>query len=351
MKIQSYLLYLDLRYKSPKQRIRKTARGYGSIFTNVPMQSNNEFATNANENEAPLMRVELNDEGRQVVSARELYAFLEIGTRFNDWIKRRIQEYDFIENKDFIAVTQNRVTAQGNLNEYTDYLLPIQVAKELSMVEKNIKGRQARKYFIFCEENLHNLALTFLTRLEHRDYSIKLDNNFLKARKYLRYLKRLFTQLLADQQADKQHIALLEATLLTFETRLVAIENSQTHEIQRLTEIEVTTANLMHVFGIDADCFVYVFFNPQTNLHKMGRSKAVGKRKQHFKTVAKELILVMAIPTRNQTEAVKLEQALQQRFLNKLKYGEWYFFEAAELDYLRGLQLLSQAQLASQITE
>ena len=77
--------------------------------------------------------------------------FLEIKARFNDWFPRMC-EYGFIENKDYIAITQKRVTAQGNETTYTDYLMKISMAKELSMLQRNERGKQAREYFIKCEE-------------------------------------------------------------------------------------------------------------------------------------------------------------------------------------------------------
>ena len=89
--------------------------------------------------------------GEQLVSARELHKFLEIGTQFSKWFDRMC-EYGFVENKDFTAISQKRLTAQGNETTYTDYLMKLSMAKELSMIQRNEKGKQAREYFIKCEE-------------------------------------------------------------------------------------------------------------------------------------------------------------------------------------------------------
>lgn len=97
-----------------------------------------------------LITVEINENNEQIVSARLLHGYLEIKTKFNDWIDKRIEKYEFTENIDFVAVTQKKVTAQGNSTEYKDYFLKIDVAKELSMIENNKKGSAARKYFIEC---------------------------------------------------------------------------------------------------------------------------------------------------------------------------------------------------------
>lgn len=84
----------------------------------------------------------------QTVSARELHDFLEVKSRFNDWINNRIRDFGFVENQDFVTVTKNLVSG-GSQKEIH---LSIDMAKELSMVERNEKGRQARQYFIEMEK-------------------------------------------------------------------------------------------------------------------------------------------------------------------------------------------------------
>lgn len=107
--------------------------------------------------------------GEQLVSGRELHKFLEIKARFNDWFSRMC-EYGFIENKDYIAITQKRVTAQGNETTYTDYLMKISMAKELSMLQRNERGKQAREYFIKCEEawNSEDMVLARALQIQNK---------------------------------------------------------------------------------------------------------------------------------------------------------------------------------------
>ena len=99
-----------------------------------------------------LVKVKLDENKEQVVEGRELYQFLEVKSRYNDWIERKIQKYGFIENIDFITITQKRVTAQGNETTFKEHILKLSMAKELAMLENNDKGKQARLYFIKCEE-------------------------------------------------------------------------------------------------------------------------------------------------------------------------------------------------------
>lgn len=98
-----------------------------------------------------LLKIEINENQEQVISGRLLHEFLEIKTRYNDWFDRMLS-YGFSKNIDYIAITQKRVTAQGNETTYTDHILKLSMAKELCMLARNEKGKQARKYFIKCEE-------------------------------------------------------------------------------------------------------------------------------------------------------------------------------------------------------
>ena len=96
------------------------------------------------------------------VSARELHTFLEVQTRFNDWISTRISEYDFIENKDFVSFTEKE---KGRPSQ--EYYITLDMAKELAMVERTYIGKLARKYFITCVKRLkQELPTSYLEALE-----------------------------------------------------------------------------------------------------------------------------------------------------------------------------------------
>lgn len=95
------------------------------------------------------------ENGYQLVSARELHEFLESKQDFSDWIKARIEKYGFIEDEDFTIILGKSNGGRPS----KEYILKLDVAKELSMVEGNDKGRQARKYFIECEKRLKELSL------------------------------------------------------------------------------------------------------------------------------------------------------------------------------------------------
>lgn len=87
------------------------------------------------------------------VDARQLHDFLGVRKDFSTWIKDRIEQYEFIENQDFVSFPQNGGKPTGG-RPAKDYAITIDMAKELAMVERNDKGRQARRYFIECERAL-----------------------------------------------------------------------------------------------------------------------------------------------------------------------------------------------------
>jgi phage anti-repressor protein len=99
-----------------------------------------------------LIRVYKNNENGQVVNARELHEFLEVGKDFTTWIKDRIDKYDFVEDTDFIVFTENGENLSNGGRPKTEYILTLDTAKEIAMVQNNEKGKQVRKYFILIEK-------------------------------------------------------------------------------------------------------------------------------------------------------------------------------------------------------
>lgn len=92
------------------------------------------------------------------VDARELHAFLESGKDFTTWMRDRINQYGFAEGQDFVKSevlsSPESGSAKARPQMRAVYALTLDMAKELAMVERNWRGRQARKYFIECERRL-----------------------------------------------------------------------------------------------------------------------------------------------------------------------------------------------------
>ena len=122
----------------------------------------------------PLQSQTIDGNAVETVNARELHAFLEVQTRFNDWIKNRIEKYEFVENQDFLVVTEKNVAEKSmtydNWQGRIEYHITLDMAKELAMVERTEKSKQARQYFIECEKQLNaqqsQLPTTYLEALE-----------------------------------------------------------------------------------------------------------------------------------------------------------------------------------------
>ncbi|AAK33859.1 phage antirepressor KilAC domain-containing protein [Streptococcus pyogenes] len=102
-----------------------------------------------------LINVTLNENQEPVVSGRDLHKVLEIKTQYTKWLER-MSEYGFVENEDFMAISQKRLTAQGNQTEYTDHVLKLDMAKEIAMLQRNEKSKEVRKYFIQVEKDFNS---------------------------------------------------------------------------------------------------------------------------------------------------------------------------------------------------
>ena len=99
--------------------------------------------------------IPINDNnGKKAVSARDLYNFLGCTERFQSWFERQLQ-YGFTENVDYVGCKVFNALANQELQ---DYAMTISMAKEVSMIQRNEKGKEARTYFIACEQKLQELA-------------------------------------------------------------------------------------------------------------------------------------------------------------------------------------------------
>lgn len=95
------------------------------------------------------------DNDRPVVSARELHDFLEVKTAYKDWFPRMC-EYGFTEGQDFNPLKNEQVQIEGGravTRHILDAALTIDMAKELCMIQRSEKGKQARQYFIQLEKD------------------------------------------------------------------------------------------------------------------------------------------------------------------------------------------------------
>lgn len=101
--------------------------------------------------ENELIKITTNEEGKQLVSAKELYIGLGLNkSQWSRWSKKNIEENNFfIENEDYMGV---RLNVEGNKTK--DFAITIEMAKHLAMMAKTEKSHEYRKYFIECEKQL-----------------------------------------------------------------------------------------------------------------------------------------------------------------------------------------------------
>jgi phage anti-repressor protein/ribosomal protein L7/L12 len=179
-----------------------------------------------------IIKYQIGNDEINSVSARDLHEKLQVKSRFNDWINNRIKKYGFVENEDFVAVTKSLVTAQGNQSNYLDYIVTLDMAKELAMVENSEVGRTVRRYFIEVEKQfrLQNQNVSQFSRKEEVETQLLgLEFTF----KHLRpseaskigMTKTLFTELnlktsYLPEYSDENHTYSAKALLEKFEIKI-----------------------------------------------------------------------------------------------------------------------------------
>lgn len=118
------------------------------------------------------------DNERITLSARELHEFLEIKSKYADWFKN-MSAYGFEENQDYRAISKNL----ENGGRRVDHEITLDMAKEISMLQRSEKGKQARQYFIELEKKWNSpeqimarAVLLSNSKIEH----LTLENEQLK---------------------------------------------------------------------------------------------------------------------------------------------------------------------------
>lgn len=177
-------------------------------------------------------------DGKQAVSARELYTFLEIQTPFTMWAERMF-EYGFTENVDYVSLSQKSEKPQGGRPQI-DYALSISCAKEISMLQRNDKGKQARQYFIEAENKYRELQ---------KSGGFQVPQSFSQA------------LLLAAQQAEqieKQQlqISVQQEQIETMNEKIIDLNKKADYlEIILQSKETVTTTQIAQDYGMSARTF------------------------------------------------------------------------------------------------
>lgn len=120
-----------------------------------------------------LVKIQEKD-GQQLVSARDLHSFLEVTERFNSWADRNFK-YVGKWGRDFTAVNFFTPVNNGAKVDIGDYALTLSMAKQLAMMAKSEKGKEARKYFIECEKQLKSASFALAPPSNIFNYTLNLN--------------------------------------------------------------------------------------------------------------------------------------------------------------------------------
>lgn len=120
---------------------------------------------------------------QQLVSARDLHKGLELSNRFSKWVSQNFKEFE--EGEDFTSVPGGTVVQSGNgtVRKYDDYVLTLDMAKQLCMMSHTELGRKYRKYFIELERKWNDpqeVVKRGYAILQNENTKLKLENEQMK---------------------------------------------------------------------------------------------------------------------------------------------------------------------------
>ena len=150
-----------------------------------------------------LINITTNEQGSQVVSARELHEFLEVTTQFSIWFKRMC-EYGFEEGSDFILIKNDYKVSKSNP---IDYAITLDMAKEIAMIQRSDKGKQARKYFIEQEKELRSIKENQFSIPQTFEEALRLSADLVKEKHELSLLVSIQKK---DIEINKPKVQLAE---------------------------------------------------------------------------------------------------------------------------------------------
>lgn len=98
-----------------------------------------------------LIRIDVNENQEPVISGRVLHSFLEVATPYDKWFPRLV-EYGFTDGLDFSTFLSESTGGRPA----TDHAIRLDMAKEIAMIQRTEKGKQARQYFIQIEKDYNS---------------------------------------------------------------------------------------------------------------------------------------------------------------------------------------------------
>ena len=189
-----------------------------------------------NSNLIPVFNGLIQNQPVQLCNARELHTFLDIGKDYSTWIKDRINEYGFIQNEDYLVITE-----RTNGRPRKEYHITLDMGKELGMVERNERGRQIRQYFIRCERTLKALQQPQQLALPEPEKKFSFE--------FTEYELEQLVWLWCSHSQMNTLLGQLEKPLEAIGSRFSAMTYSHHHEYKRhYLETKDTIARLVEPF-------------------------------------------------------------------------------------------------------
>lgn len=104
-----------------------------------------------------LLPILQSDENDSNINARDLHKQLNNGWKFTDWIENRIKSYRLIKEVDYFTISRKyEIDGFAESKDILDYILTLDCAKQLAMVERTDIGALVRRYFIIIEKAFKN---------------------------------------------------------------------------------------------------------------------------------------------------------------------------------------------------
>lgn len=97
-----------------------------------------------------IIKIEERD-GMQFVDARNLHNALGVGRDFSTWITEKIARFGFLKDADYQTCSPSLGSERHGGQNRIDYVLSVDMAKHLAMLENNEKGQAVRQYLIKIE--------------------------------------------------------------------------------------------------------------------------------------------------------------------------------------------------------
>lgn len=233
-----------------------------------------------------------------LVHGRDLHDFLEVGTQYNKWIERMI-EYGFEENVDFISFSQKSPKPFGG-RPTIEHHMKLDMAKEVAMIQRTEKGKQARKYFIEVEKR-------------YKDQQIDISKLTPELQMFDRMFKTLAMQQLKQQELENKVDGMKELLSLDVENwRIWATKYIRKIAIKRggLDQFKETATESYKLLEVKAHCNLDIRLN---NRKKNMIAQGLGKT---------------AVSQINKLDMIAEDHKLKEIYISivremAFKYGVW----------------------------